>query len=67
MSLWEHLVPELTGTNKETLFLTVLCVCGSGNTFLGLGARVHPPEAVGRDGEAAERERETGPAGQYRH
>lgn len=27
--LWENLVPELTGANKEALFLTVVCVCGT--------------------------------------
>lgn len=40
--LWEHLVPGLTGTNKEALFLTVW------SAFVGrLGARIRPEEGGG--------------------
>lgn len=28
--LWEHIVPELTGTNKDALFLSVVSVVGWG-------------------------------------
>lgn len=53
--LWEHLVPELTGTNKEALFLTVW------SAFVGLGdGGVYPQEVVRREGEM-------GPAGQCGH
>lgn len=30
MCLWEHIVPELTGTNKDALFLSVVSVVGWG-------------------------------------
>lgn len=45
--LWEHFVPELTGTNKEALFLIVW------SAFVKQGAWVHPLEAVGGRGRQA--------------
>lgn len=48
MCLWEHLVPELTGTNKEALFLnSVVCVFGTGRWG------VYPWEVVWGEGEGA--------------
>lgn len=53
MCLWEHLLPELTGTNKKALFLMVR------SAFVGrLRTQVYAQEVRGREGE-------TGPAGQH--
>lgn len=30
LCLWEHIVPELTGTNKDAVFLSVVSVVGWG-------------------------------------